>query len=71
MVITSKVNENTSSCVSSATYDTDAQVLSITYPSGMTYDYKGVPMNVFDDFEHAASAGRYLNSVIKPTYSCK
>lgn len=70
MVITSKVNGTTSSCIEAALYDTDTKTLSITYPSGTTYDYEGVPKDVFDEFEAAPSAGRYLNAVIKPTYAC-
>lgn len=58
-----------SSCVQDAVYDTDEKVLSITYPSGVTYDYLDVPESVFDELEKAPSAGRYLNSVIKPTYA--
>lgn len=70
MIITSKVNSSSSSCVSEAFYDTDTETLTITYPSGLTYDYQDVPKEVFDSFEAAPSAGRYLNMVIKPTYAC-
>lgn len=58
-----------SSCVQEAVYDTDEKVLSITYPSGNTYDYIDVPESVFDELSKASSAGSYLNSVIKPTYA--
>lgn len=70
MVITSKVNSKNSTCVAGATYDTDTKTLTVTYPSGVSYDYLNVPEDVFEDFEDAPSAGQFVNAVIKPTYAC-
>lgn len=38
--------------------------------NGKTYDFCGVPENVFDEFENSASHGTYYNKNIKGEYSC-
>ena len=58
-----------SSMASSISYDADSQTLMITYNSGKTYAYAGVPEDVAWDTANAASVGEYINENIKGRYS--
>ena len=58
--------ENSSS-VTNVTHDGD--VLDVTYTSGRTYRYNGVPESVFDQIEaeqgNGASVGQMVNMLVK------
>jgi hypothetical protein len=46
----------------------EGTTLRITFVRGGTYDYYGVPMQVFNSFIHANSLGKYYIRFIKGTY---
>ena len=58
-----------SSMTSSISYDADSQTMIITYNSGKSYAYAGVPEDVARDAANAASVGEYINENIKGRYS--
>ena len=58
----------TSSAISSIGYDEDTKVLEVTFRSGSSYTFSGVPMSVFQDFVGAGSKGAYFNANIKDSY---
>lgn len=58
-----------SSAILSATYDDENEELSLTFSNGGTYDYRGVPKEVFDGLTQASSPGKYFHSQIKDIYS--
>ena len=47
-------------------YDRETEQMRVRFKSGAEYDYWHVPGTVFADFVDAESAGKYLNSEIKP-----
>ena len=49
-------------------YDDEPQTLAVSFHHGGGGTYFEVPENVANGFETAASAGNYLNTVIKPTF---
>lgn len=57
-----------SSVVLSIGYDDQRHILKVRFRNGRTYYYLSVPRNVYRQFIRAASAGKYLNEVIKPNY---
>ena len=57
-----------SSVVSGIKYDPTKQVLRVYYVSGMVYDYKKVPPQVYQSMIKAFSKGTYLNRYIKGHY---
>ena len=62
------VTDSSSSLVRSASYDEGTQVLTVTFKSGRTYAYHGVPSAVADRFAAADSQGRVFNSEIRGSY---
>lgn len=58
-----------SSMVSSVGYDDEAGVMFVTFNTGKTYAYQGVPEDVARDTANAASVGEYINAEIKGRYS--
>lgn len=60
-----------SSNLKSASYDTDASALTITFNSGSIYEYEKVPWEVFTKFRMAQSQGNYFNNNIAKSYSYK
>lgn len=57
-----------SSVVSSISYDVATATLRITFVSGIVYDYKKVPKEVYHAMKTSGSKGTYLNKHIKPYY---
>ena len=51
--------------------DYDERGLVVVFHSGKEYTYPGVPRELYEDLLVAESAGRYLNSQIKPFYPHK
>ncbi len=57
-----------STVVSSMHYYPDTAILRIRFVSGMIYDYKNVPENVYLAMKKAASKGAFLNEHVKKFY---
>jgi hypothetical protein len=58
-----------SSNIDSIGYDEDTQTLEIDFNSGATYQFKDVPVDVWNKFKGSASKGRFFRSQIKDSYS--
>lgn len=63
-----------SSAISAASWDDEGSpdgngTLEITFTSGRSFTFRGVPESVFDGLLSADSAGGYYNSAIKGVYS--
>jgi hypothetical protein len=58
-----------SSVVASIQYDVSSSTLRVTYVSGMAYDYKNVPEDVYAAMKNAFSKGTFLNQHIKGKYA--
>jgi len=57
-----------STAIADATYDTDTQVMQVTFTSGKTYTHEMVPEAEWDRFCAASSAGSYYGSNIRGRY---
>jgi KTSC domain len=57
-----------SSAISSAAYDDETQVLTVTFTSGRSYDHPGVPFDIYEGLAESPSPGRYWNTEIKGIY---
>jgi hypothetical protein len=58
-----------SSALRSVGYDAGSQTLAITFVSGSTYEYSGVPRSVYEGLLSAPSKGSYFNTHVKGQYS--
>lgn len=58
-----------SSNLKSASYDTESEVLLITFNNGSIYEYNKVPWTVFTKFRMAESQGKHFNENISRKYS--
>ena len=52
----------------SASYDPETQTMTIWFPNGRSYDYDGVPPDVYEGFQAADSKGSYYNARIRNIY---
>ena len=57
-----------SSVVAAMKYYPDKAILRVIFVSGMVYDYKNVPENVYKAMRSASSKGEFLNKEIKGKY---
>jgi hypothetical protein len=57
-----------STAIANMHYDLQTLKLRITFTSGLEYDYKNVPPEVYNELKTASSKGRYLNLRIKGKY---
>ncbi len=57
-----------SSVVTAMKYYPDTCILRVIFVSGMVYDYKNVPENVYKAMRSASSKGEFLNKEIKGKY---
>lgn len=57
-----------SSVVSTFFYNSLSCTLRVIFTSGLIYDYKNVPAQVYQAMTKTASKGRYLNQHIKGRY---
>jgi hypothetical protein len=57
-----------STVIKSFSYDAVKQRLRVIFISGMIYEYKKVPQEVYDEMKAAFSKGIYLNERIKGFY---
>ncbi len=58
-----------SSVVRSFSYDPGTHRLRVVFVSGLVYDYKKVPQDVYQEMKTSFSKGGYLNEHIKGHYS--
>lgn len=57
-----------SSVVAQMIYNEEKETLRIVYVSGMVYDYKHVPWEVYQAMKSSGSKGTFLNKYIKGRY---
>lgn len=57
-----------SSVVSAITYDASKSILVVIFVSGMVYEYKNVPEEIYLEMKNSGSKGTYLNKNIKGNY---
>ena len=57
-----------STVISSMNYNADTSTLRVTFVSGMIYDYKNVPEDVYIAMKTSGAKGIYLNQHIKGKY---
>ena len=55
-----------SSTIRGAAYDPDTQHLTVTFVSGATYEYDGVPAETWARFHDAPSKGAFFGTHIRP-----
>lgn len=60
-----------SSNLKNASYNTESQVLTITFNNGGIYEYYKVPWNIFTKFQMAQSQGKFFSSDIRTKYDYK
>ena len=60
-----------SSVIESMQYDPVSTTLRVVFVSGIVYDYKKVPLEVYQAMKNAVSKGSYLNKYIKGNYDYK
>ncbi len=57
-----------SSLIQRAIYDPAQETLAITFATGRTYLYFGVPLDLYEEFAAAESQGQYFNWRIRDQY---
>lgn len=57
-----------SSVVAGMDYNEQTETLRITYVSGLVYDYKKVPLEMYLAMRNALSKGTFLNTHIKGNF---
>jgi len=60
-----------SSNIKTAMYDTENKILTITFNTGMVYEYYDVPWEIFTKFRSSQSQGKYFNTEIRTKYKFK
>lgn len=63
--------EYNSSNLKKSTYDINEKKLTILFGSGTSYEYEGVPHEVFSELNLAESQGKYFNVNIAKKYNYK
>lgn len=59
-----------STAIDSIGYDAATRRMRIRFVEGNTYDFCGVPLQVFDGLRTAASPGRYYAEHVRDRYPC-
>lgn len=49
-------------------YDPDSATLTVIFVSGLVYEYKNVPGDVYQSMKSSSSKGTFLNKFIKNHY---
>lgn len=57
-----------STMIASVGYDKAEELLVVTFRNGKSYEYVGVPEDVFRDLTHAVSVGKAFNDLVKGVY---
>lgn len=60
-----------SSNLTSASYDTEASTLTVTFKTGSIYEYEKVPWDVFTKLRMSDSQGKFFSNNIAKVYSYK
>lgn len=71
IVGTKILNEIESSNIVRTEYDTESKDLIIEFKSGLKYEYKDVPHQVYTKFRVSSSQGKFFSSDIAKKYSYK
>lgn len=71
IVGTKILNEIESSNIVRTEYDTESKDLIIEFKSGLKYEYKDVPHQVYTKFRVSPSQGKFFSSDIAKKYSYK
>jgi hypothetical protein len=58
----------TSSTIQAIGYDAERSALRVQFVSGGTYEYAGVPADLFERFAASESKGRFFHQEIKPKF---
>ena len=58
-----------SSFIDTVGYDSDTQTLGVKFLNGDTFNYHGVPIEVYQEFKSASSKGSYFHSNVKDVYA--
>lgn len=53
-----------SSHITGLTYDTETEILTVDYNTGVSYNFVGVPDRVITGLELVESKGKYLNQCV-------
>jgi hypothetical protein len=57
-----------SSNIRSVGYDADTQILRVEFHNGSAYEYRNVPLVVYEEFMGSSSLGAYLNRNLRHNY---
>ena len=49
-------------------YDKETQTMTVVFPNGRSYEYDGVPPDIYENFQKADSKGSYFNTYIRGSY---
>lgn len=60
-----------STVIANMTYDEVTSTLRIKFVSGLVYDYKNVPVEIYQAMKTSGSKGIYLNRYVKGNYKFK
>lgn len=66
-----KMQSVSSSNLSAVGYDAESKTLRVTFRTGLTYEYKGVPKRTFEELMSAESAGTYFHNNIRTDFAYK
>jgi hypothetical protein len=61
----------TSTSLKAASYDTLKENMRVTFTTGKSYEYQGVPSTTFTKFRLAKSQGKFLNENIVNQYKTR
>lgn len=76
-IISEQISGNTisviinSSNLKSASYQTEAKTLSVTFKNGSIYEYYDVPWELFTKFRMSESQGKFMNQHINKAFKYK
>lgn len=59
-----------SSNVVSVGYDALGEILEIEFKGGAVYQYKQVPLHMYEQLKASESVGSFIAGQIKPNYNC-
>ena len=63
-----KYTPKISSHIQQAEYDDATKTLAVTFKTGKTYNYGGVPQEAYDNLTKYRSAGEFVQGVIRKNY---
>ena len=57
-----------SSNIQAVGYDESSETMRVQFTNGSVYEYRNIPIVVYNDFMQASSLGAYLNRNIRNSY---